>query len=71
MGPWKRVPALEGHREVPESRGGPDAQGGTKLPSPGVVEGRERVLGGKMGHFSLPLLGTLTPSPTPPQPPGG
>lgn len=64
-----RVCALGGHRGVPETRGGPDAQGEPKFPSSGELQGRERLLGGKTDRSSLPLLDTLIPKPTPTRPP--
>lgn len=61
---------MGGHRGVPETRGGPGVQDQPKFPSPGELKDTERLLGGKMGHSSLPLLVTLILYSTPPSPQG-
>lgn len=70
-GAHRKIPPTTDHRGAPETTGGPGAQDKPKCPSPKKLEGRQGVLGGKMGHSSLPLLDTLILCPQPTTAPRG
>lgn len=53
-GAHRKSPPSTDHRRATETREGPGAQDQSKCPFPKELEGRQSVLGGKMGHSPCP-----------------